>query len=788
MRRTALLLAALMALIPALARAALPDLEQIMEHPDWIGPPVEDAWWSLDGREALYRIKRAGSPLRDTRAINLRGERDAAVGDDRLAVLDGAAPVFDRDRRRALFLRNGDLFIRDLRSGRLTQLSRGVDGLAEPRFMADGRVLVRAGERWLIMDAATGMARPLIDLRMEDEPDSAGKDELLRQVQLRLFDTLARQRADRAAERSEDLRQRGVDSSRAPAPWFLGKGRRLVASEPSPNGRWLLIVTAAESAEAGERGKMPLYVTESGYTEIEEVRTRVGRNLPQGVQFELLDIQTRTRQPIDLGKLPGVAEDPLAFLREGNPAAPKAPEQRAVSLLGSRWNAEGSRLALMLRSVDNKDRWLVSMAPDVQGADLAVEDRLTDTAWIGWTFNDFGWLPDGRTLWFQSERSGFGHLYLKPVGTGAARALTQGRFEAQSPTLMADGRRFIFIGNAEQPTMFDLYEVAVDGGTPRRLTELRGVERYVVSPDQRRALVLHSSTHVPTQLAVLDLGSRSLRTLTDTRTAAYRAIEWPDMEVVAVPSSHQADAVWSKLYRPARMEPGRRYPIVLFVHGAGYLQNSHHRFPQYYREQMFHHLLVERGYLVLDMDFRASAGYGRDWRTAIYRRMGHPELEDLVDGLDWLVEHHQGDPERVGVYGGSYGGFMALMALFREPDRFHAGAALRPVTDWRHYNHGYTANILNTPDVDPEAHRISSPIEYAENLRGHLLIAHGMMDDNVFYQDAVMLAQRLIELRKEDWELASYPLERHGYVHPESWLDQYRRVLKLFERNLRGVH
>lgn len=790
MRRLALLLASLLVLTPSLVRG-LPDLEQIMEHPDWIGPPVEEAWWSLDGREALYRVKRAGSPLRDVHAIELRSARDRAVGDQRLGALDGPAPVFDRARRQALFLRNGDLFLRDLRSGRLSQLSRGTEGLADPRFMVDGRVLARAGDRWLVIDPRSGLAQPLADLRMEDEPGSAGADDALRQVQLRLFETLARQRADREAERAEDLRLRAVDGSRAPAPWYLGKGRRIAASDPSPDGRWLLIATVPEGGESGERGKMPLYVTESGYTEIEEVRIRVGRNQPQGVQLEVLDLAARRRHGIDLAGLPGIAEDPLAALRAANPAAPKAPERRPVSLLGARWNADGSRLALMLRAVDNKDRWLATLAPAADSASaplLAVEDRLTDPAWIGWTFNEFGWLPDGRTLWFQSERSGFGHLYLKQAGGGTARALTEGRYEAQSPVLLADGRRLLFVGNVEHPTMFDLYEVAIDGGPPRRLTELRGVERFVPSPDQRRALVLHSSTHVPTQLAVLDLGKRALRTLTDTRTAAYRAIEWPAMEVVGVPSSHQADPVWSKLYRPARMEPGRRYPIVLFVHGAGYLQNSHHRFPQYYREQMFHHLLVERGYIVLDMDFRASAGYGRDWRTAIYRRMGHPELEDLVDGLDWLVEHHQGDPGRVGVYGGSYGGFMALMALFREPDRFHAGAALRPVTDWRHYNHGYTANILNTPDVDPEAHRISSPIEYAAELRGHLLIAHGMMDDNVFYQDAVMLAQRLIELRKEDWELASYPLERHGYVHPESWLDQYRRVLKLFERTLRGVH
>jgi dipeptidyl aminopeptidase/acylaminoacyl peptidase len=128
---------------------------------------------------------------------------------------------------------------------------------------------------------------------------------------------------------------------------------------------------------------------------------------------------------------------------------------------------------------------------------------------------------------------------------------------------------------------------------------------------------------------------------------------------------------------------------------------------------------------------------------------------------------------------------MSLMALFRAPDVFHAGAALRPVTDWTQYNHEYTSNILNTPELDPEAHRKSSPIEHAAGLQGHLLIAHGMLDDNVFYQDSVRLAQRLIELKKEHWELASYPLERHSFVHSDAWLDEYRRVFALFERVLK---
>jgi dipeptidyl aminopeptidase/acylaminoacyl peptidase len=224
---------------------------------------------------------------------------------------------------------------------------------------------------------------------------------------------------------------------------------------------------------------------------------------------------------------------------------------------------------------------------------------------------------------------------------------------------------------------------------------------------------------------------------------------------------------------------------VVFVHGAGYLQNAHQGWSGYFREFMFHSFLTRQGYLVLDMDYRASAGYGAAWRTAIYRDMGTPELEDLEDGVAWLVEEQGADRRRVGVYGGSYGGFLTLMALFKEPDLFAAGAALRPVTDWAHYNHPYTSNILNTPDLDPDAYQRSSPIEHAAGLSRPLLICAPMLDDNVFFQDTVRLAQRLIELGKEDWEVAIYPVEPHGFRRPDSWLDEYRRIFELFESRLR---
>jgi dipeptidyl aminopeptidase/acylaminoacyl peptidase len=274
--------------------------------------------------------------------------------------------------------------------------------------------------------------------------------------------------------------------------------------------------------------------------------------------------------------------------------------------------------------------------------------------------------------------------------------------------------------------------------------------------------------------------------VTTTPTEDWRSFPWIDPRIITYEARDGVD-VHARLYTPEMIGADRdpRRPAVVFVHGAGYLQNAHKYWSNYYREYMFHNLLASRGYVVLDADYRASAGYGRDWRTAIYRHMGGHDLNDVVDGARFLVETEGVDPGRIGVYGGSYGGFITLMAMFTAPDVFAAGAALRPVTDWSHYNHGYTSNILNVPQLDPEAYERSSPIYFAEGLTGRLLIAHGMVDTNVFFQDSVRLAQRLIELRKEDWEIAPYPVENHGFTEETSWADEYKRILRVFEETLR---
>ncbi|TYQ12478.1 UNVERIFIED_ORG: dipeptidyl aminopeptidase/acylaminoacyl peptidase [Zoogloea ramigera] len=762
-------------------------LDQAMANPDWIGTPVESAWWGWDSRQVYYKQKRAGSPLRDTFLVN--GGAAKQVDDKQLANLDTANPVYNREHTRAIVLRNGDLFERDLKSGALTQIVRGTAAAADPQYAADGKhVQFRIGNDWFSWSRSERLVTPVAVLRTAKDPDAKPETDALRDLQLRLISTLARVKEERDATRAQRDAERSADATRAPKPVYLGEKVVIASSALSPSGRYLLVVTSAKDADKRRVGKMPRYVTESGYEETDDERPRVSDAGPVPHQLKLLEIATGKVTDLSFDTLPGIATDPLADLRAAQKLAalkgnrPVRFEHSAESI---RWSDDGARVAVMAQSIDNKDRWIATV--DLAGATLQPLHRLSDQAWVNNRGNDFGWQPDNSTLWFQSEESGYAHLYLKNARTpdAAPRAITSGKWEASDVTWSADGKIAYFLCNPKLPGTYEVCASNTTDAKVKELTTLGGVESFTVSPDGRKLLVRYSTSYMPAQIATVPATGGAATQLTDTRSADYKARNWVAPQIVAVPSTHGADPVWAKLYRPATLEPGKKYPVVMFVHGAGYLQNVTQRFPVYFREQMFHNLLVQQGYIVLDMDYRASLGYGRNWRTAIYRQMGHPELDDYIDGLNWLVANHQGDAKNVGIYGGSYGGFMTFMALLRAPDQFKAGAALRPVTDWTTYNHEYTSNILNTPELDPRAYKVSSPIEYADKLKGHILIAHGMVDDNVFYQDSVRMAQRFIELKKDNWELASYPLERHAYVHAESWYDQYRRIYQLFERTLK---
>jgi dipeptidyl aminopeptidase/acylaminoacyl peptidase len=571
-----------------------------------------------------------------------------------------------------------------------------------------------------------------------------------------------------------------------------------------------LLVSDRAQARAAQ---VPRYVSESAYTEEINARTKVG-DAQDRRRLAILNL--KTGEGVWAG-LDGVA-DPVVIPRPATGDEPPAPEAKAAGAEGGagpaasgtdkasaaakreiRWgnliqSPDGRQAIANIRSADNTTRWLVSIDPAT--GRTRILDTITDEAWVreigasGSYSGGIGWLPDNARAWFLAEHDGWMHLYTVDVSAERPqrKQLTSGRFELDSVQLSPDGATFYLQSTEQHSGERHLYAMSVDGGTRTKLSSMTGATSGEIAPDNSTFGVLYSAATKPPEVYLLpNRAGAPARQVTTSTSDEWRSFKWVEPQLVTYKARDGAE-VYARLFTPemvgARRHPN--HPAVVFVHGAGYLQNAHRYWSTYYREFMFHHLLASRGYVVLDPDYRASAGYGRDWRTAIYRWMGGKDLQDVVDGAKYLVDAQKVNPKRLGVYGGSYGGFITLMAMFTTPDAFAAGAALRPVTDWAHYNHGYTSNILNEPQADLDAYRKSSPIYFAEGLKGALLIAHGMVDVNVFFQDSIRLAQRLIELRKENWEIAPYPVEDHGFVEETSWADEYKRILKLFDSNLRA--
>ena len=533
---------------------------------------------------------------------------------------------------------------------------------------------------------------------------------------------------------------------------------------------------------------VPSYVTETGFTTEIMGRTKVGAT-PNNAEYFIYDREKDTVLAIKTDSLAGIRDLPgyMKDYPQKFEQKTKNPPLRAVTIGNISWSPKGTHAVIDMHAQDNKARWLMMF--DTATEKLKLIDRQRDEAWIGGpgttTFGggNTGWVNE-NVFWFQSEATGYSHLYTMNIQTGERKALTSGKYEVQQVQLSKDKKYFYITTNEVHPGEQQFYRLPVDGGKAERITTMTGANQVIISPDEKYIAILYSYSNKPWELYLQENkpGGKLEQVTTKAMSDEFKSYAWRDPELITF-AARDGGQVYARLYKPSTPAPGK--PAVLFVHGAGYLQNAHKWWSSYFREYMFNNLLTDNGYYVMDIDYRGSAGYGRDWRTGIYRHMGGKDLDDNVDGANYLVKTFGVDPKRIGMYGGSYGGFMTLMALFTTPDVFAAGAALRPVTDWANYNNGYTSNILNEPYNDSLAYRKSSPIYFASGLKSHLLICHGMIDVNVHFQDAVKLTQRLIELGKDNWEIAPYPMEDHGFVEPSSWTDEYKRIFNLFEITLK---
>lgn len=790
-----------------------------MRDPKWIGASPSNISWSQDSKSVFFSWNPNNAAADSTYYYNIAGGEPQKANYYELAKMNAVGnATYNASRTMMVYAYRGDLYLTDLKTNKTTRITQTEESESQPKFIQkDEWVAYNRNQNLYAWNTKTGITLQLTNITRGAETTAAPQggngfgggqgrgggggafgqlgggqrgagggsavsgnvqEQWLQREQLDLFQVL-KDRKEKRDARSAFMKGLAKDPDTLKT---IGIGdKALQGLQISPDGRFVTyrLYTAPTS---GKNTIVPDYVTESGFTTDIPGRTKVGAPLGR-YEFFVFDKQRDTVMMVSTDSIPGITDVPDYYKEYPKKFGARRAMPRPVTVNGPFWNDAGTYAIVDIRSHDNKDRWIMRL--DAATGKLIPVDRQRDEAWIagpGIGQRGIGWVSE-TVFYFQSEATGYSQLYTYDLSTNTRKAITEGKYEVQSVDISQNKQFFYLLTNEEHPGKQNWYRINVDGTKKEKITAMEGGYEVSMSPDEKWIAYRYSYTTKPWELYIQENapGKKPVQVTRKAMSDEFKSYAWRDTKVITIPA-RDGQQIYGRVFEPAAGK--KNNAAVIFVHGAGYLQNVHYWWSSYFRETMFNNLLADQGYTVIDIDYRASSGYGRDWRTGIYRFMGGKDLTDHVDAAKFLVEKYGVDAGRIGIYGGSYGGFITLMGLFTTPDVFKAGAALRPVTDWAHYNHGYTANILNEPYNDSLAYAKSSPINFASGLKNNLLICHGMVDVNVNFQDVVRLTQKLIELGKDNWEIAPYPVEDHGFVEPSSWTDEYKRILKLFNTTL----
>lgn len=521
---------------------------------------------------------------------------------------------------------------------------------------------------------------------------------------------------------------------------------------------------------------------------------------PDGERFAVIVRKDRPRQQVlpnysgrfvAAESLPrGVAGDePLAYSLFLIPAEGGDTKTVETGTLGDKiwpsspeWSRDSSKILMRVVDASTKKQQLVVI--DALRAEGKVVFEEEDPAWVYWS--EHGWSPDGKWIWFLSERDGWSHLYKLPADGGEPVQLTRGNYELNPDRLTEQpqwiGDWIYFTSTEEGPSERHFYRIAPDGTRKQKLSSRPGLNTGRVSEDGRFTAMLMADLTNP-----FDVWAGDHR-VTQSPLPEFYKQDWPETVFIQFPTRGDGKSVHAKMLLPPGYkldDKSRKWPSVFFIHGAGYATSVLKQWGSYHEVRFaFNTWLANQGYVVMDLDYRGSSGYGRDWRTDVYLHLGGRDLDDVLGAVDYMATLGNIDMDRLGIWGVSYGGFMTNMAMFLVPDAFKAGAAWAAVNDWENYNPWYTTQRLETPRRNPESYRRSSPITYSRGLKNHLLMIHGMVDSNVLFQDAVQLTEKLLAEGKH-FDHFYYPQEDHGFVRDETWRDAFRRTAEWFERHLK---
>jgi dipeptidyl aminopeptidase/acylaminoacyl peptidase len=448
------------------------------------------------------------------------------------------------------------------------------------------------------------------------------------------------------------------------------------------------------------------------------------------------------------------------------------------------WSEDSKYLALASQAANYKSEEIRIV--DVNSGKSKTVFHQTDDRWV--EVSDVGWNPASTRIWFTSDQSGFQHLYTVAIDGSGLKQITHGSWEihndpfSHGPEWIGDS--LYYSSTAESTAERQFYRAKADGsGAPERLSKLEGLNIGWMSKDGQARAMLQADMKNPFDLYV------NGEQVTKSPLPEFYRLPWAAARFVTYPSLKDRKPVSARLLLPPGYVPEqpnqKPRPAIVYIHGSGYATSVLKQWGSYQELRfVFNNYMAEQGYVILEMDYRGSTNYGRDWRSGVYLNMGGPDLEDVLGGVEYLRGLKNIDMSRVGIWGWSYGGFMTAMAMFKAPTTFKAGAAFSGVYDWANYNANYTDERLTTPAENPEAYQRSSPIHFSGQLQNHLLIFHGIVDNNVLFQEAVQLSEKLIHEGKP-FEEAFYPEESHAYVRDETLKDAFGRAARFFDRYLK---
>jgi dipeptidyl-peptidase-4 len=403
-----------------------------------------------------------------------------------------------------------------------------------------------------------------------------------------------------------------------------------------------------------------------------------------------------------------------------------------------------------------------------------------DANWIN-VSDDLYFLKDGKRFLWSSERSGYRHLYLYDLEGKQLAQLTKGEWEVSAVDAVDEAKGLVYLTATEKsPLERHLYRLALDGTGFTRLTKDEGTHAAVLAPNAAAFYDTYSNAATPPRQDLDRADGSRVATINENKIAELADYHLSPMEFLTV-KSRDGVQLNASIIKPPDFHPQTKYPVLVYTYGGPHAQVVRNGWGG--ANFLWHQLMAQKGYIIFSLDNRGSGGRGHAFETPLHFRMGAQELLDQCDGVQYLKALPYVDSNRIGVWGWSYGGYMTLHAMFEAGDDFKAGFAGGPVTDWRYYDTIYTERYLGLPQKNEKGYQDSSPVKYAIQLKGKLLIAHGTGDDNVHFANTLAVINDLIEAGKYV-EVLAFPGRGHGVSDPPARRVLMQRVTQFFLDNL----